>query len=384
MSPRLDADWLTDPALLAVTGALEAAGHRALLVGGCVRDALIGRRGGDVDIATDARPEETVQALEAAGLKAVPTGFEHGTVTAVAEGRGFEITTFRRDVETDGRHARVTFSGDPADDAARRDFTMNALYATPEGDVLDPLGTGLDDLAARHVRFVGIASERAREDYLRILRFFRFHAWYADPAGGMDADALDACARHAEGLEGISRERIGSEFMRLLAAPDPGPAVAAMAGCGALGRILPGADPEALPRLVHLGECDPIVRLASLGGEDVADRLRLSKAESRRLRAITDAAREEERPAALGYRLGAADGLSALRLRAALIGTHPAPGSEAAVSGGAAARFPVTARDLMPAWEGRALGERIAELEQRWIDSGFALSREALLASGEG
>lgn len=224
--------------------------RRSLSVG-CVRNALLGAEASDIDIATDAHPERVVELAAGAGLKAIPTGIEHGTVTVVSGGIPHEITTFRRDVETDGRRATVAFSDTVSEDAARRDFTMNALYARPDGTLLDPLG-GLPDLNARHVRFIGQAKDRIREDYLRSLRYFRFHAWYGDAAAGFDPDALDAIASNLDGLERLSRERVGAEILKLLAAPDPAPAIAAMRGAGVLGAVLPGADDRSLAVLVSL------------------------------------------------------------------------------------------------------------------------------------
>ncbi|MCU0912449.1 MAG: CCA tRNA nucleotidyltransferase [Rhodobacteraceae bacterium] len=379
---KIEADWLTDPGPRAVLAALARGGHRALYVGGTVRNALLGLAPGDIDIATDARPERVMALAAAAGLRPVPTGVEHGTVTVVADHRGIEVTTFRRDVETDGRRAVVAFSDLIEHDAERRDFTMNALYATAEGEVIDPLG-GLPDLLARRVRFVGDPGARIAEDYLRILRFFRFHAWYGDPTGGLDAEGLAACAGNLGGLSGLSRERVGAEMKKLLAAPDPAPAVAAMAQAGALARALPGADARALAPLVHLeaGEGlapDPIRRLAVLGGEDAAGALRLSRAEARRLEALREAAGSAAGPAELGYRLGAEPALSAAVLRAAMTGAPVPPGARGDADRGASARFPVAAADLAPL-SGAALGARLKDLEARWIASGFTLDRAQLL-----
>ncbi|MCJ8138321.1 CCA tRNA nucleotidyltransferase [Falsirhodobacter halotolerans] len=367
------APWM-DPAR-PVAAALEDAGHCALLVGGCVRNALMGRAVTDLDLATDAHPGTVIARAEVAGLKVVPTGLAHGTVTVITGGTPVEVTTFRRDVATDGRHATVAFAQDVAEDAARRDFTMNALYADLRGRVIDPLG-GMDDLRARHVRFVGDPDRRIAEDYLRILRFFRFHAIYGDADAGLDAEGLAACASGAEGLARLSRERVGAEMGKLLSAADPAPAVAAMAQAGVLARVLPGADATALPVLVHLeGDLppDPIRRLALLGGE--AD-LRLSKADATRLTRIAAAARDGTAPPELAYRHGAALARDAALVRAALIGTPPALDGLAEA---AAARFPVTAADLMPALKGPALGHRLRELEARWIASGFRLTKDQLL-----
>ncbi|MFQ5567404.1 MAG: CCA tRNA nucleotidyltransferase, partial [Paracoccaceae bacterium] len=243
---RLEADWLDAAPLRAV---IDALGGAAFFVGGCVRNTLLGQPVADIDITTPVEPDEVTRRLEAAGLKAVPTGIAHGTVMAVSGGEGFEITTFRADVATDGRRATVRFSTDIAEDAARRDFTMNAVYADTAGEIVDPLG-GLADLMARRVRFIGAARDRIREDYLRILRFFRFVAWYSQD--GIEPEGLTACAELAGGIDGLARERIGAEMKKLLAAPDPAPAVAAMAASGVLARCLPGADPALLAPLVGL------------------------------------------------------------------------------------------------------------------------------------
>ena len=379
---RLTGAWIEAAHVQRVLAMLAAGGHLAFLVGGCVRNAALGTAVSDIDIATDARPEQVVALAEAAGLRAVPTGIEHGTVTVIADHEPHEITTFRRDIETFGRHATVAFSTRIEEDAARRDFTMNALYARADGTVLDPLGEGLADLAARRLRFVGDPGQRIREDYLRILRFFRFTAWYGAPEEGFDAEGLAACAMLAEGIERLSRERVGHEMRKLLGAPDPAPAVAAMATTGILPHVLPGADPAALAPLVHLEAglpADPIRRLAVLGGTDPAERLRLSKPEARRLERLREGALSGAGPAVLGYRLGARDGLDAVLLQAALTGMPPAETSRNRVEFGAAQRFPVQAADLMPALQGAALGARLKELEARWIASGFALDRAALL-----
>jgi poly(A) polymerase len=222
--------------------ALEAAGGPgcARFVGGCVRNALIGRPVADVDIATTLPPDATDRAIRAAGLKSVPTGIAHGTVTAVAERTPFEITTLRRDVSTDGRNATVAFTDDWAEDAARRDFRLNALYADAEGQVFDPTGEGVADALAGRIVFVGDAETRIREDFLRILRFFRFHAWYG--RGRPDAAALAACRSLASGMTRLSAERVSSELMKLLAAPDPRAAARAMADAGVLAQVLPEAE----------------------------------------------------------------------------------------------------------------------------------------------
>lgn len=380
---KISGAWLNHAGTQALCATLEAAGHRALFVGGCVRNALLGVAVADVDIATDARPETVTELAQAAGLRVVPTGIDHGTVTVIAGGVAHEVTTFRRDVETDGRRAVVAFAVDVAEDAARRDFTMNALYSDARGEVIDPLG-GMPDLQARRVRFVGDAHLRIREDYLRILRFFRFHAHYGDPSQGMDAEGLAASAELAERVEGLSRERIGAEMRKLLAAPDPTPAVAAMAQAGILARVLPGADMRALAPLVHL-EMGLVPlrwqrRLAVLGGQDVAERLRLSRADAASVEALRDAVGRGWSLAALGYKLGAEAGVDAVLLRTALLETPLPPDWQAEVARGAASVMPVTAADLMPDLQGAALGVRLKEIEARWLASDLRLTRADLLA----
>ncbi|WP_372837541.1 CCA tRNA nucleotidyltransferase [Phaeovulum sp.] len=380
---RVHGAWLTDPGVQAVLAMLAEGGHQALIVGGAVRNALLGHDVSDIDIATDARPERVQQLAKAANIRAVPTGIEHGTVTLVVAAVGHEVTTFRRDVETFGRHAVVAFADNIVDDAARRDFTMNALYVDAAGNVIDPLGEGLADLAAGRVRFVGHPDDRILEDYLRILRFFRFTAWFGAPDAGVDADALAACAEHALGVEGLSRERVGAEMRKLLAAPNPAPAVTAMQTAGVLAHLLPGADARSLAPLVHF-EAGRVPdwrrRLAVLGGKDVAEALRLARADARALDVLVTASRDDAPAAVLGYQFGADLGASALLARAALTGYAPSDGWQAELARGAGATFPLKAADLMAAVSGAALGARLKELEARWIASDFALTRAELLA----
>ena len=377
---RLTAEWLTHPASQAVCKALTDGGFQAYFVGGCVRNALLGQPVSDLDISTDARPEQTLNLAKQAGLKAIPTGIDHGTITVVADGIPFEITTFRRDVDTDGRHAVVDFADTMDEDARRRDFTMNALYAAPNGEVFDPVN-GLPDLRAGHLRFIGDADQRIREDYLRILRFFRFSAWYGDPALGIDADGLAACAENLDGLAQLSAERVGSEMRKLLSAADPAPAIAAMVTSGVLYAVLPGAQAQSLAILVHLEgdrSPDPIRRLAVIGGEDVPERLRLSNTDKRRLEAIQAGISMDL--GELGYRHKDTAEDSYL-VRQASMGQPIDPDELAIVQHAIQQSFPVKAADLMPAFTGAALGERLRKLEADWIASGFTLSRDALISS---
>lgn len=381
---RLRAEWITRPSTRAVIEALQAEGHQVFFVGGCVRNALLGAPVSDIDIATDAVPQDVMRLAKAAQLNPVPTGIDHGTVTVVSDHIGYEVTTFRRDVETDGRRAVVAFSDNIEEDARRRDFTMNALYASGDGVVRDPLGTGLEDLAARRVRFIEDAVARIREDYLRILRFFRFHAWYGSVAEGPDPEALDAIAGNLDGLAGLSAERVGAEMLKLLAAPDPAPSVAVMAQTGALGQVLPGAEARALAPLVHLeGQHDlppdPIRRLCSLGGQDVAQRLRLSRKDAKRLGTLTDVIGTGQGVAEMGYRHGARIAIDSALLLAASLGSEAPEATVTQAEAGASAVFPVRARDLGKRYRGAEIGDTLRRLEGAWVASGFALDRDALL-----
>lgn len=379
---QVGGEWLSCAPTQAVLAMLAQAGHAAYAVGGCVRNALIDAPVADVDVATSARPDTVVALAKAAGLKPVPTGIDHGTVTVVAEGVGYEVTTFRADVETDGRRAVVRYSDDIAEDAARRDFTMNALYADARGAVLDPLG-GLPDLEARRVRFIRDAGERIREDYLRILRFFRFHAWYGDPDAGVDEEALAGIATNLDGLAALSAERVGHEITRLLSAPDPAPSVAVMEQVGVLARVLPGATSRMLAPLVVLEDAaalptDPMRRLAVMGYFD-ARSLRLSKARQRHLDTYQSLISASAGLAEVAYRHGAAMARDVAALRSASLGQPLPEDLGAQIATGAGAKLPIRPQDLMPAFEGAALGNELRARERRWIESGFTLTKADLL-----
>lgn len=371
MTERLTAPWMEREDLAALVAAL---GHgNARYVGGAVRDSLLGQPVKDIDMATLLTPEDVMQRLWDAGIRHVPTGIEHGTVTAVLPGGPVEITTLRHDVATDGRRATVAFATDWREDAARRDFTINALYADPaSGEIFDWFG-GLDDLAARRVRFIGDARQRIREDHLRILRYFRFQARFGTmPA---DQEAEGACAELASTLKGLSRERVGMETMNLLGLPDPAPTVARMAQLGVLAVILPEARPEALAALVSVEQAqgiapDAIRRLAALLppqvslAEQVASRFRLSGAQKKRL--AVAAGRDEAlgEPRALAYRLGIEGALDRFLIAGA---------DTAALRDWDIPAFPLKGGQIVA--RGVGAGPEVARLlrrvEDRWIAEGF-------------
>lgn len=281
-------DWMRAPATGAVIDALRADGREVRFVGGCVRDSLLGGFSldeGDIDIATPDRPEQVMALLDRANIKNIPTGLAHGTITAVVSRRNFEITTLRVDIKSHGRHSDVAFTDNWQEDAARRDFTMNALTCTPEGDLYDPCG-GIPDLEVGLVRFVGDATRRIEEDHLRLLRFFRFHAWFGK--GAPDSNGLAAAVSSAQSLRKLSGERIRNELLKLLAAKDPAPVIDIMAAGGVLAEIVPTTKDTQTLRGLQLLEADsganPLRRLASLVGDGadvktLAERLRLSNEE---------------------------------------------------------------------------------------------------------
>ncbi|MEL6478840.1 MAG: CCA tRNA nucleotidyltransferase [Pseudomonadota bacterium] len=375
---KISAPWLTDPATVAV---LSALGGEVLFVGGCVRNAVLQAPVSDIDLSTPVLPQEVIARAERAGLQAVPTGIDHGTVTLIARGQPFEVTTFRADVETDGRRAVVRFSTDIAEDARRRDFTMNALYADAEGRVIDPLD-GLADMLARRVRFILTPEDRIREDALRILRFFRFNAWYGSD---IDPEGLAACAGLAEKVDDLARERIGAEMRKLLAAPDPAPATASMAAAGVLARCLPGADPAGLAPLVAREEATGahiawLTRLASLGGVEVAARLRLSRQEERGLDALITARDSPYGPAALAAAYGGEAATGAMLLRTSLV---PAdwPTVMAEIERGRGREMPLQAGDLMriAALSGPSLGAALTRAKRAWFASDLRLDKAGLM-----
>jgi poly(A) polymerase len=395
--------WMGQSATTAVIAALERAGgpECARFVGGCVRNALLRKPAGDIDIATTLTPAEVAAALAAAGLKSVPTGAAHGTITAIAEGRPFEITTLRRDVETDGRHAVVAFTDNWGEDAARRDFTMNALYADPRGTLFDPTGEGLTDLHAGTVRFVGGPAMRIREDALRILRFFRFHAWYG--RGEPDPAALAACGELRELITGLSAERIAKELLTLLAAEDPRAAVALMVRTGVLPLILP--QTQGLARLDALVAIetgilfteDPLLRLGALLPDDpaaglaIAGRLRLSNAQRDRL----EAALATEPPLVswmsprqtrqLVYRIGAQAFCDRATLAWAAGGRAAAAIQWRALLPMAQSwpkpTLPLTGEEVVAAGvpRGPLVGAVLREVEAWWIDNDFTTDKLSII-----
>lgn len=387
--------WMTTPQARAVLDALEARGGAgcARFVGGCVRNTILNRPIDDIDIATTLTPDEATEALEAAGLKAAPTGVEHGTITAIADGAPFEVTTLRRDVATDGRRAVVAFSLDWAEDAQRRDFTLNAIYADRDGTLFDPTGRGVTDARAGRIVFVGDPMTRIREDYLRILRFFRFLAWYGK--GEPDAKALAACKALRDTLSGRPAERTIKELLKLLSADEPRPAVKLMADAGVLGKIIPFCTSlDQFNRLLEietnqLFENDAVLRLATLVPDDqvsvakAAESLRLSNDVRDRLVAAMGktpriaswmSPRESRRAV---YQIGVRAFTDRVKLAWAnsrrTAANHQWRGLLALGESWTPPPFPLNGDDVINAGvpKGPMVGEVLREVEDWWIDHDF-------------
>jgi poly(A) polymerase len=397
------APWLDDGAFRQLLALLDGNGEEARVVGGAVRNALLGQKVGEIDIATTAVPQDVVRRVEAAGHKAVPTGIEHGTITVVIGGRPFEVTTLRQDVETFGRKAKVAFGRDWKADAQRRDFTINALSVSADRRIHDYVD-GRADIAARRVRFIGDPATRIAEDYLRILRFFRFHAWYGE--GAPDAAGLHACIKARAGLDQLSRERVRMELLKLMLAPHATPALAVMAEAGLLGAVLGGvpllASFENMVKVeAAIGvEADAARRLGALGvqvmedAERLAQRLRLSNAESERLLAFeywwhVSPADGERAAHALLYGLGPAaftDRVLVAWTRSRAGAADPAWHDFATLpQRWQAPRFPLRAADFIRRGvpKGPALGAAIRAAEQAWIDADFPADGAAIEAIAE-
>ena len=397
--PRIaDAAWLREPRLSKLLDTLDRDGEQARVVGGAVRNALIGEPVGEVDLATTALPDEVSRRAAAAGFRVVPTGIEHGTVTVVLDGRSYEVTTLRKDIETFGRHAKVAFGRDWRADAERRDFTMNALSASADGTVHDYVG-GVADLRERRVRFIGDAAKRIAEDYLRILRFFRFHAAYGQ--GAPDAEGLAACIAGRAGLEHLSRERVRMELIKLLVARHATPAMAVMAEAGLLITVLGGVpDLASFSNMAKVEAAmgfapDPIRRLGALGVRIVEDavrlwqRLRLANAEHDRLATMAGAwwrvaPCNDKNARALLYGLGAerfADRTLLAWTRSPAPATDPAWHSLATLpQRWTAPTFPLKAGDFLKRGlaKGPALGVALRAAEEAWIAADFPADPAAI------
>ena len=403
MSAKLDPKdhpWLAAKDVRRIFSALPEGSLR--YVGGCVRNALMGEPVRDIDLACQLEPTEVQSTLKAAGIKTVPTGIEHGTVTAVVNGKPFEITSLRKDVETDGRRAVVSFTKDWAEDAQRRDFTINALYADADGNIYDPTERGLADIEKRTLHFVGDADARVQEDYLRILRFFRFLAWYGGKAK-VDAAALKSCRENRRGLKKISSERIWTEFKRLLEAPDPARALRIMLTNDILDMLFPEAsNVEGLEKIIALENHegltpDPLLRLMAMSARDefamagLCKRLKTSKAERSRLlgwagdRTSFDPSGDDRDKKIAIFHAGKDIALDRFIVRAAgeedpVIASRWM-GLHGFAKDWGVPDFPLKGRDLKAAGlkDGPEMGKKLAALKALWVRSGFTADKARLM-----
>jgi poly(A) polymerase len=368
-------EWLDRPGIKRLLKALDAKGGRARFVGGAVRDFLLGEHPDDLDLATDHRPDEVIRRLERAGIKAIPTGIEHGTITAISSGTIVEVTSLRADVSTDGRRATVEFTSDWAADAGRRDFTINAIYADPySGELFDYFG-GLDDLQSRTVRFIGEPLQRIAEDHLRILRYFRFHARYGH--GDPDPHALQACTERANDLMALSRERIADELLKLFALDDPTPTVGLMLDRGLFAPVVPEInDATRLAELVEAERAagitpDPLRRLSALLPADpevatsVAARLKLSNKAKKRLAGAAEPSLGPN-PQSLAYRVGTESAVDRLLLASS-------PAEVQGIANWTPPRLPISGGQLIARGvpEGPEVARTLKRIEDAWEAAGF-------------
>lgn len=378
-----DHPWLRSEPLVRLLHTLNSDGLNARMVGGCVRDALLGREILDIDLACRLTPEETTRRLEGVGVKVIPSGIKHGTITAIIDNKHFEITTLRRDVATDGRHAKVAFTDDWTVDAMRRDFTFNALYLDMNGSLYDPCG-GLQDLEDRQVRFIGDADKRITEDALRILRFFRFAARIGE--GKLDRTGLEACIRHKGLIDNLSGERLAQEIFKTLKAENLIPVITVMADSGILEKVLPGHRGvgqfiEFVELENELGRCDILARLSCLCPRDVSRHLKLSNHQAKILRQYAE------------HNITISPDMSEKDIRSFIYGAGREVFIFALLQNRAGAEIlsyaenwtipamPVQGRDMIKAGfkAGPEIGAKLRSLETLWRDSDFKLSRKQLL-----
>ena len=379
------AKWRSNQNVKALLDGVHELGKKIYFVGGCVRNELLGKNveETDIDFATTAEPDEVVALAQAKGWDVQTPGKLFGTVMVIVDGTPFDVTTFRKDLKSFGRHAVVEYSEDIVEDAKRRDFTMNALYVDQNGILIDPLN-GRHDLRDGIVRFIGNADERIREDYLRMLRYFRMHAYYSKDKETFDDAALDAIKSYAPYAVVLTKERIGKEIRRLLEADDPSRCLIKMEEVGLLQELLPGSSTDAVDQLAKiqsiLGKnASPSAWLALMHPRDVAEELRLSRSEERKIKRISRHSASKEAAAALANKLGADLAIDVVLTRAAIRNEIPESNVVKTAKRAANANFPIAAQDLMPDFAGPELGAELERLRSLWVESEFRMERSELL-----
>lgn len=379
------AKWRSNETVNAVLDGVQEFGKKIYFVGGCVRNELLGKDVAetDIDFATTAEPDEVVALAEAKGWDIRTTGKLFGTVMVIVDGTSFDVTTFRKDLQTFGRHAVVEYSEDIVEDAKRRDFTMNALYVDRNGILMDPLD-GRHDLRNGIVRFIGNAEERIREDFLRMLRYFRMHAHYSKDKATFDDAALEAIKLCAPYVVVLTKERIGREIRRLLEADDPSSCLIKMEEVGLLQEFLPGSSTDAIGQLGKIQstlgkKASPSAWLALMRTRDAAEELRLSRPEEKKIKQISEHSASTETAAALASRLGEDLAVDIVLTRAAIRNEIPESEVLKTAKRAASANFPIKAQDLMPDFVGPELGAELERLRSRWVESDFRMERSELL-----
>ena len=381
---KISADWLSKPSTQLVMQILLSGGHQAFFVGGCVRNTLFGFKATDIDISTNATPKRVMELMNKAGLKTIPTGIDYGTVTVVADKQNYEITTFRKDIETDGRRAKVKFSGSVFEDAKRRDFSINAIYSEQNGTILDPLNV-IADITDKRIKFIGDPYLRIKEDYLRILRFFRFLALFGreDETYKKEIAAINDLR---DGLDRISAERKSDEILKLFAAPNPKYSVFLMETADINSKIFDNYDCDSLDNLKKLEdrlEVSPSAtrRLAAFTNDNLKSLLRFSNKIEKAHKVLREEAISKKDAAELSYRYNDRVALDIILVRSSLNNKEFNDSVFSRIELGSAAKFPIKSVDLVEYFSGRKLGEMLSCLEQKWIESDFTLNKEMLMST---
>ena len=381
---KISADWLNKPSTRLVMERLISRGYQAYFVGGCVRNTLLNIEATDIDIATSAHPTKVLEIMENAQLKALPTGIEHGTVTVVADKRNYEVTTLREDIETDGRRAKIKFSESILADAKRRDFSINAIYCEQDGTILDPLD-GIADIVGKRIKFIGDPYARIKEDYLRILRFFRFLALFSKEDGTYEIE-IAALNDLRDGLDTVAAERKSDEILKLFAAPNLKYSIFLMEKANICSKIFDTYDYGSIKNLEKLEtqlEVAPCAtrRLAAYTDDNLKSQLRFSNKIAKAHKVLREQATSQKDAAELSYRYNEKLALDSILVRSSLHGTEPSENVFSRIKLGSVSKFPVKSADLTEYFSGPKLGEMLAYLEQKWIESDFTLSKEKLLFS---
>lgn len=376
--------WLRNPSAQKLSKLYKSFGYQVLFVGGCVRNTILKMPVTDIDLATDAQPEEIIKIAKENNIRFVPTGLAHGTITLIIDNKNYQITTFRTDFDHDGRYAKVEFTESLLLDASRRDLTINALYCNHVGEVIDQLN-GLDDIKKQKIKFIGNPNERIKEDNLRILRFFRFQAIYGNKNLEIDSIALEACHNHKSKLAALSKERITSELRKILSAPNPLEVIIKMNETGVLNELFQNVSIDSLEAYLKTEEkfkinINWLGRLLSLQVTQEEESLKLTRCEFKFLKQTKSAIENQIHVLEFSYYNGVENGKIYSILQNFRHNIILSKNLLNQINSLATKKFPITAKDLMPEIRGKKLGEALRSLEDRWIKSNFTLSKKDLLA----